>query len=171
MANSCYSLFEFYWLDRLMQLVSLWGNGVFIPLAIVLIVSAALFYDGKRKEAFILVFAALVGELTKDLLKIIAKAPRPRVFECRDISGATGFSFPSGHTVFYTIFFGFIFYLAKKYYWHRWWGRLAGIFSLIMVLLIGFSRVYLGAHWLIDVLIGYALGGLILWGAIKACND
>ena len=75
----------------------------------------------------------------------------------------TGYSFPSGHVTEYTLFFGFCFYLAftllKK-------GVLRTVLlsiCAIMIILIGPSRIWLGAHWASDVLGGYTLAlGLLL---------
>jgi len=93
-------------------------------------------------------------------LKVIANAPRPfseypdRITNFRP-STSTGTSFPSGHTQnFSTLLFSIAFFLKK-----RWFFALAGIFVVLMM----FSRMYLGVHYLEDVLVGGFLGLLIAY--------
>jgi undecaprenyl-diphosphatase len=72
-------------------------------------------------------------------------------------------SFPSGHVTFYVCFFGFLFFVAfallPKGSTAR---RVACALAALPVLLIGLSRVYLGAHWPSDTLGAYLFSGLWL---------
>jgi membrane-associated phospholipid phosphatase len=74
------------------------------------------------------------------------------------MAGAGGHSFPSGHTLFYVTFFGFLAYLA---YAQLKPGRIRiVVLSLtgLLIVLIGPSRIWMGQHWVSDVLASYALG-------------
>jgi len=117
---------------------------------------------GSRSEAFFLplVFVApVVSELSKNLIA----RPRP-VEELVAISGNfPGFSFPSGHVLFYTLFFGFVAFLSLSLPNMKPAARpILFLLSLLMVILVGISRVYLGAHWPTDVLAGYLVGFALL---------
>jgi undecaprenyl-diphosphatase len=69
-----------------------------------------------------------------------------------------GHSFPSGHTLFYVTFFGFIGYAAYALM-RPGRARTALIWSCAaLIVLIGPSRIWLGHHWASDVLASYALG-------------
>lgn len=79
------------------------------------------------------------------------------------------YSFPSTHTVFYTAFFGYLIYLSYSIKGLDKLTRHAvRIFSAVMVLLVGGSRVLLGAHYIRDVVAGYIFGlvylGLLIAG-------
>lgn len=69
------------------------------------------------------------------------------------------YSFPSGHALAAAALYGLLTILLQQEIQNRKWrqGLTAGI--LLIILLIGVSRIYLGVHWLSDVLGGYALGG------------
>ena len=71
---------------------------------------------------------------------------------------AGGYAFPSGHAFAATVFYGYLIYLAWKHLNPRLLVFLATIFGLVMIALIGISRVYLNVHWLTDVLGGYLAG-------------
>ena len=69
-------------------------------------------------------------------------------------SSAGGYSFPSGHSQGAATFYPYLWQLRPKLVWK--------IFGVLLILIIGFSRLYLGVHWPTDVLGGYILG----WGCV-----
>lgn len=85
------------------------------------------------------------------LLKQLLHSPRP---EGVAMIKADGFSFPSGHAMGSTIVWGYIaFYIGK---------RVFTVIACVAIFLISLSRLYLGVHWLADVVGGISLGLLIL---------
>src|SRR5690242_59525 len=110
------------------------------------------------------VAALLGGGLLDGLLKQIFHRPRP-TWDVPIIT-AQGFSFPSGHAMGSLVAYGMLAYLV----WlalDRTWERvtLAGC-TLVLVLLIGLSRMYLGVHYFSDVIAGYAAGTVWLTACI-----
>jgi undecaprenyl-diphosphatase len=77
-------------------------------------------------------------------------------------------SFPSGHSVASVVGYGLLAYVLVLFL-TSWPRRIAAIVVLgILVLAIGFSRAYLGAHYLTDVIGGFAVGGCWLAACISA---
>lgn len=75
---------------------------------------------------------------------------------------AAGFSFPSGHAMVSMAFYGFLAYLL----WTNLPGRCGKWCSsllIVLIILIGISRVYLNVHFASDVLAGFLLGGLLVF--------
>ena len=106
--------------------------------------------------------AATVG--LKDLIGRL-RPPAPLVLGPVD----TGFAFPSGHTLNSTVFFGLVAGLVLLRV-RGWWARLAVIAAWVAAsLAVGVSRIYLGYHWLTDVLAGWALAVGILAAAAALC--
>lgn len=95
------------------------------------------------------------------LLKMSFHGPRPYWVstEVRGLAAETGFGVPSGHSQTAAGIWG----IAAAGIGRGWAWAAAGI----IVLLIGLSRIYLGVHFLHDVLTGWLLGGLTLWAFIK----
>ncbi len=94
------------------------------------------------------------------------------------IQSINQYSYPSGHVLFFVVFFGFFAYLA----WLHFTGRARVIVIIIcatLILLIGPSRVFLGAHWATDVLGSYIIGSIWLfilifayqWAVHRKLND
>ena len=93
-----------------------------------------------------------------DLIKSIIKRPRPAL--C--LIHAQGFSFPSGHATIAIIFFSFLIYTIRDRIKTRALRYLFIAENIIAFSLIGFSRIYLGAHWVSDVIAGFSLGLFLL---------
>lgn len=99
------------------------------------------------------------GSLLTVLLKHFFSRERPSINETID---AVGYSFPSGHSMGSLIFYGFLIYLVirtRQAPWLQW----ASVFGLsVLIVLIGISRIYLGAHFPSDVIAGYIAGTIWL---------
>ncbi|MDD4333385.1 MAG: bifunctional DedA family/phosphatase PAP2 family protein [Patescibacteria group bacterium] len=118
----------------------------------------AIFFFLKYKKYFLSLAVTICGSAATIYLgKILIERPRP--LEATYLEDS--FSFPSGHAAIAVAFYGFVAYFLCREI-KSWRTKNNIIFSaLILILLIGFSRLYLEVHFLSDVLGGYLLG--ILW--------
>jgi membrane-associated phospholipid phosphatase len=91
------------------------------------------------------------------IFKLVFASPRPYWISDRVIpfSSETSFGTPSNHAQNAVALWGIMAYEVRK----RW----AWIAALALAVLIGFSRLYLGVHFAPDVLIGWLIGGVLLW--------
>ena len=123
-----------------------------------LIIALVLWIRKKPSDSvfFALVMLANAGFIY--ILKEIVQRARPLNFLVTE----SGFAFPSGHATTSIVFFGLLGYLTFKYARTKKVKIWASVISVFMVLLIGFSRVYLNVHWVSDVLGGFAIGLFIL---------
>jgi membrane protein DedA with SNARE-associated domain/membrane-associated phospholipid phosphatase len=114
--------------------------------------------------------AAVVGSVALDqLLKVLFARPRP-VFE-HPLLRESGYSFPSGHAMDSLVVYGMLAYFAVLAL-RTWRGYTAVVFgAALLVMLIGFSRMYLGVHYFSDVLAGFAAGGIWLSTCITAMES
>jgi membrane-associated phospholipid phosphatase len=74
----------------------------------------------------------------------------------------TGFSFPSGHAAVSLVFFSILYMSFAPYMRNIWLKRTAFAFTILLPLCIGASRVYLGVHYLSDVLGGFIFGAIVV---------
>lgn len=132
-------------------------GGIPVLFILVLFVSFILIWQTKNKRIvswFILQSAIGAGGLNL-LVKLIFQRERPTI---RHLIIQGGYSFPSGHSMGSFICYGgmvfLFFYLSKKNKWTFTFFSLASL----LVLLIGFSRIYVGVHFPSDVIGGYLLG-------------
>jgi undecaprenyl-diphosphatase len=108
------------------------------------------------------VLAAGVLSYGNDLMKLIIGRPRPAAELVASSYIFNGLSFPSGHTFSSSMLLGtlVIFALLSGI---RWWLKALAISTVTgLLLLVGVSRVYLGAHWPSDVLGSYLWAGVLL---------
>ncbi len=104
---------------------------------------------------------ALVGGLVLNLL-LKQWFARPRPSFADPLTVALFYSFPSGHATLSLIVYGLIAYFLRHASRRAWQRILISSGAILLVLLIGFSRLYLGVHYFSDVLAGFATGGLWL---------
>lgn len=145
-------------LDALFEFITMFGEELIIIGMLGVIYWC---YDKKIGEQVgITVFISLV---LNALIKTIVQRNRPYVVDSRIEAirqeTAGGYSFPSGHTQGAASTFGSISIWLKK----RW----ITITSIIIVVLVAISRMYLGVHYLSDVLVGGLLGIGISWGGYQ----
>ncbi len=125
-------------------------------------IGVGVFFIWRRKWLRLGVWiAALVGgEILDLLLKNLFARPRPTFAD--PLATALFYSFPSGHATMSLITYGFLAYLFFVSLKHAALRVLISAALILLTLLIGFSRIYLGVHYVSDVLAGFAVGGLWL---------
>src|SRR5579875_1883705 len=132
---------------------------------ITLSVSATFWALRFRLEAIFILLTSS-ATLLNALVKRVIKRPRPTKELVTVVRVINEPSFPSGHVMYYTNFYGMLIYLLATN-WRS--GRLRNILiglCTTLILVIGPSRIYLGAHWPSDVIAGYLYGGLWFGGIV-----
>ncbi|MBN2075846.1 MAG: phosphatase PAP2 family protein [Dehalococcoidales bacterium] len=114
----------------------------------------------------VLVLAGAILAATSAVFKAIIDRPRPSPDLVTVFSQADTGSFPSGHSFFTFIVFGLVAYLAATRLQNNILRTSVLIVATVLILLVGISRIYLGAHWPSDVLGGYLAGGVFLTALI-----
>lgn len=140
---------------------------VIIPVGLI-----ALYYFMYVKKHFwegvMLVVSILGGDVIKGIFKNLLQRERPTFLR---IVEETGYSFPSGHTMSVVTFYGMLAYLLWINFPQRKGLRWTiATVTPVIILLVGFSRIYLGVHFPTDVLGGLAVGGAWLVTCIMALN-
>lgn len=141
-----------------MTAVSFLGDG-WMPVILVLMAAGWCAFRKKWLEA-VFVVATLSSGILAGVLKALVGRPRPPGFLLTpsDIfQGFNQYAYPSGHVLFFVVFFGFLAFLA----WMHLTGRVRWIIIAVcscLIVLIGPSRVYLGEHWVSDVIGSYLIG-------------
>ncbi|HXK03442.1 MAG TPA: phosphatase PAP2 family protein [Verrucomicrobiae bacterium] len=136
------------------------GGWILWPVGALIV--AALVERKRNRDALLFAIVVLSAEALNESMKLVFHRPRPEPFFGYPLPDT--YSFPSGHS-----FLSFCFYLGLAEIlidpaWTRARKLAAWAAAIVLVLLIGFSRVYLGVHYPTDVLAGYA--GAIAWTAI-----
>lgn len=146
-------------LDDLMQFITYFGQEI-----IIIAVICTLYWCVDKRFAYLLGFNYFTAGLCIQTLKITFRVPRPWILDPSfhavksALPGATGYSFPSGHTQSATSLF---FPLALKSQ-----RKGSKILYILAFILIGFSRMYLGCHTPKDVFVSMGLSlviALIIW--------
>lgn len=162
------NLFSVFRTDRLTHVftwITLLGKSQVI--LVFIFVSIVVFWLWKKTYCILPLFIAVAGsEAFTYLGKLTFHRPRPEMA----IYVEHSFSFPSGHSTIAVAFYGFLAYLFIRSV--QSWNKKVNIFfvTLFLILAIGFSRIYLGVHYISDVWSGFLVGALWLIIAISFCE-
>jgi membrane-associated phospholipid phosphatase len=140
-------------LDLVMNAITTVGSVPFVAVVFVIVV-ALLLYHRHRAEALFLT-AAIVGSVALNgTLKLVVERPRPALPWAHVLPD---YSFPSGHSMDSLVFYLALALVVWTLYGPRA-GSIAIPLALLVVIAVGFSRIYLGYHYLSDVVGGFAAG-------------
>ncbi|PKV63252.1 phosphatase PAP2 family protein [Pontibacter ramchanderi] len=144
-------------MTRLMRFFSFFASADYLLVAPALIVLVMTWFQHLRWYALKVLVIAFTSTMLNQLLKRLFERPRPvtAMFE------QSGLSFPSGHAMIGGSFYGLLIYIVWREVKHPFWRWCWVTLLTILLLLIGYSRIYLNVHYATDVLAGYAMG--IIW--------
>lgn len=114
----------------------------------------------KDKSYLLIILVSIVSSVVNLIIKNIIRRDRPD--KSNWLITESNFSFPSGHSMMATIFYGFLAYLLYKSNLNRNVKIIILIMMLFLILLIGISRIYLGVHYTSDVIGGFLWGSTLL---------
>ena len=142
--------------DEIMTSITMMGDGI-VMIAVALVMIIWLLWRRAYQAALAVFLTVLAARIFVPLMKTWLQRPRP--VELTGLSEA--FSFPSGHTTFATVTLGVLAVLAS--HGLKNWGK-AVVFATagIVVIAIAYSRIYLGVHWMTDVLGGFLFGAAMI---------
>lgn len=112
-----------------------------------------------KKMALIIMLNLAIVYLLNVIIKMIIARPRPDILR---LVYETGYSFPSGHAMVATGFYGFLIYIANKKIKNKALRRCITILLTLLIFLIGISRIYLGVHYATDIIGAFIIGIIYL---------
>jgi len=136
--------------DRVMVLITELGDG-FVNTVVTVVVAAVLAASGRRRALYYWITTIVGGTLLVYTVKWVLGLPRPPG------AAPVAFSFPSGHAAMSLTIYGFLGMLAAVGSAPRRARYGGSVLTLSFCFLVAFSRLYLGVHWLSDVLGGWLL--------------
>lgn len=162
---SLVQIFRTPFFNNAMLLITYIGRWEVVFLGVA-IISAFLIYLKRRRYLIALLVSVGFGEIFVWVVKNLIERPRPPLVNA--LAPETSFSFPSGHSFVAISFYGFLAYLLVRSTKRKFLKILAVFTAVSLIFTIGFSRIYLGAHWPSDVLASYAAGAAWLTVIITA---
>ena len=152
--------------DAVRDLTSL-GSTIMLTL-IVLVVAGYLLLIGKRASALLLLLSVIGAALLSQLMKALFDRSRPDVVP--HLAYVDSLSYPSGHAMMSAVLYltlGAL--LARAQTGRKQQAYVFGV-AVLLALIVGMSRVYLGVHWPSDVLAGWSVGAAWAMGCLLAAN-
>jgi undecaprenyl-diphosphatase len=147
-------------LDELILLITRMGEQM-----IIIAVFCAIFWCINKRMAYVLGIVFFMSAILVQGMKIVFRVDRPWVYDPSfttvpgAVGAATGYAFPSGHTQNAAAYLMPLGVMLKN--------KIVRIILFGLALLVAFSRMYLGVHYLSDVLVSLLIVAVILWFAIK----
>ncbi|MCJ7709560.1 MAG: phosphatase PAP2 family protein [Chloroflexi bacterium] len=129
------------------------GGAILIPIGVALVLAAAL--SRRVRLAIIVALVLVIAAAFTEVVKELVARPRPTA---NPLVSASGYSFPSGHSLNSTVTFGILALIAWRSRLSLAVRRAVPVVAVMLPVLIGLSRIALGVHWPTDVLAGWLAG-------------
>ena len=142
-------------LTKIMIIITSFGAAY--TLIALMFISIALLLHRHRKEALLFSLVSVMSLGINTLLKIVIARPRPML---SPLITASSYSFPSGHSLNSLVFYAMLSCYMYHFTHNKLLSSIIALLSVIIIICIGFSRVYLGVHYPSDIIGGYFIG---LW--------
>lgn len=150
---------------KFMKVFTFLGSTPFIILLCVL-VFVILIYKKQKEYAYKCMGILVISTLINNIVKVIVRRPRPEYITVVENT----FSYPSGHTMASVTLYGFLIYFILKSKISKTYKIIFSVILGIIPVLVGISRIYLGAHYFSDVF-GGALLSIMLLSSIDIIYD
>lgn len=158
------------WFHNLMVFMSRTGNEYWGSISI-LTIATLITFRSSLKDGFMLLLSSSGVVTLSIFLKTLVNRPRPDA----DLINQIGFfaksdSFPSGHVLHAMGLYGFLLFLVNTRLKRSIYRNILEVSLITMIILMGISRIYLGAHWFSDTLGSYLIGTVWLYLMIFIYN-
>ncbi len=142
---------------QVMKVISFFASAEYLMVVPPLVVMVFSFFERLRWYGLKVLLISLTSSVLNQAMKRYFERPRPAIAMLEQ----SGLSFPSGHAMIGGSFYGLLIYIVWKTVPDPVWRWSLTILLSLLLLLIGYSRIYLKVHYATDVLAGYAMG--LLW--------
>jgi len=127
---------------------NLGGSLILIIVSLIIVL-----FTKNKKIALAIIINLIIAVLLNEILKFIFQRARPD--QINWLVNEIGYSFPSGHSAVSMAFYGFLIYLIYTNFTNQKYKWILIVILSIIIIFIGISRIYLGVHYLSDVLAGF----------------
>ncbi|MGI4788714.1 MAG: phosphatase PAP2 family protein [Janthinobacterium lividum] len=152
-----------HWLTQTAKALARMGSPPVIAGVALVSAVVGMFWHKVRGAAWTMPIAIIGSGIIIQCVKLFIKRPRPSFFA--PLLHESGFSFPSGHSLIAMVVYGLLGYFVFHLFRNSWVKMAVRIITVLVVVAIGVSRVYVGVHYPTDVLAGWTAG--IPW--LMAC--
>lgn len=152
--------FSCNFMDEFMMSVTRLSNTTFVIIFTIIMFLIGIFVlRDKRRVPVVFLFSVGGCSFINQLLKFTVKRVRPDINKMIEIGG---YSFPSGHAMVSVVLYGLLAYFSYKFIKNKIVKNIIVVINVLLVLLIGISRIYLGVHYFSDVFVGQLISLVLL---------
>ena len=144
----------------IMKSITKLSDTLYIILIAILLSILFLIKCNKKEIALLIPSNLIIITLLNQSLKVLFQRERPVGY---NLIEASGYSFPSGHAMVSMAFYGLLIYVIYHLVKNKYLRNVLISINIIIIILIGISRVYLGVHFMSDIIAGYCMSVLYLF--------
>ena len=145
-------------INGIFKVITFFGSTPFI-VALSVILFVVFLICKKKNMAYLTASVIIISTILNNVIKVIIMRSRPDVLK---LVIETSYSFPSGHTMASVTIYGILLYLVNKTDLKSGLKNILRVILIILPILIGISRIYLGAHFATDVIGAYLVSSILL---------